>query len=271
MTLANCYPQGLLTRLPALAVRWRTSKLDDAVFAAQYFLIWQIATHDKPFASRQCKSDPRPDAAEWTAVIETADGECLRMQLLDWLERYQFRSVIANVPAALAQWLRGAWPLVLREDILKPLEVLRMQARGKRAVTVLTAWPRLREPVLNKPDAFAFFRHDLAHAYKFYHTPALYAGQRAFFTALEAAIDGGMFAAYCDDAEFVAKFHYLMGDMNTHPVHSMQYLRAILVEYYLRREQKNPVVSLSSKSERIIKSIMHAFEATALRVACAYS
>jgi hypothetical protein len=52
MTLPSGYPRELLTRLPALAVRWRTSKLDDAVFAAQYFLVWQIATHDKLFASR---------------------------------------------------------------------------------------------------------------------------------------------------------------------------------------------------------------------------
>lgn len=265
----NGYQQELLARLPTLAVRWRTGELDDAVFAAEYFLIWQIAKHGKQFASRRCKSDPRPDAAAWVAVIETAEKENLKMRLFDWLKRYQFCGVIGNVPFTLAQWLRGAWPLVLREDIPKPLEVLRMQARGKRAVTVLTAWPHLVGPVLDKPDAFAFFRHDLAHAYKFYHAPDLYFGQLAFFTALEAAIDRDMFTEYLDDAEFVTKFKYLMSDMNTHPLHSVQYLRAILIEYYLRRENKSPALSLSSKSERTIEEIMHVFEATAPQAVCA--
>ena len=92
--------------------------------------------------------------------------------------------------------------------------------------------------VLNKSDAFAFFRHDLEHAYKFYHSPALYTGQCAFFARLETAFDRGVFAPYFDDAEFVTRFHYLMSDMNTHPEHSRQYLRAILIEFYRRRERK---------------------------------
>jgi hypothetical protein len=269
MTHSSGYQQELLTHLPTLAVRWRTGELDDALFAVEYFLIWQIAKHGKQFASRRCKSDPRPDAAAWVAVIETAEKENLKMRLFDWLKRYQFCGVIGNVPAALAQWLRGAWPLVLREDIPKPLEVLRMQARGKRAVTVLTAWPHLVEPVLDRPDAFAFFRHDLEHAYKFYYAPDLYSGQLAFFTALEAAIDRDMFTMYLDDTEFVTKFNYLMSDMNTHPLHSVQYLRAILIEYYYRREHKNTALSLSSKSERTIKEIICAFEVTAPQPVCA--
>jgi hypothetical protein len=264
----NDVSQELLTRLPGLAVRWRAGEFDAAVFAALYFLHWQIATHGQAFASRKRKHDPRPDAAEWLTVLETAEAERWRVPLLDWLERYQFRGVIGNVPVALAQWLRGAWPLILREDIPKPLDVLRMQARGTRAVTLITAWPRAREPVLNKPDAFAFFRHDLEHAYKFYHSPALYAGQRGFFARLEAAFDRGVFAPYFDDAEFVTRFHYLMSDMNTHPEHSRQYLRAILIEFYRRRECKAVSERLNVEAERAIEDVMRAVEAPTL-LACA--
>ena len=187
------------------------------MFAALYFLHWQMAIHGRQFASRRDRDDTRADMAAWLAAMETKGGEALRAQLLDWLRRYQFRGVTANVPAALVQWLQGAWPLVLREDIPGPREVLRMQARGTRAVTALTALPRMRESVLNKPDAFAFFLHDLEHAYKFFHSPALHVGQRIFFTALEDAIDRGVFVSYFGDAGFVDRFHYLMSDMNTHP------------------------------------------------------
>src|SRR3989344_4178654 len=179
--------QELLHRLPALAQRWRAGAIDAATFAALYFLHWQIAIHGQAFASRKNKCDARPNATEWLAVMQTAEQEGLRECLLDWLGRYQFRCVIGNVPVVLVQWLRGAWPLILREDIQEPLDVLRMQARGRRAVTIVSEHPRLRQPVLNKPDAFAFFLHDLEHAYKFFHSPLLHAGQCAFFAALENA------------------------------------------------------------------------------------
>lgn len=248
--LSNC--------LPVLAARWRTGEIDAAEFAALYFLHWQITTHGQAFASRKRKHDPRPDAAEWLALLAKEAGARRRVQLHDWLDRNQFRGVTGNVPVALVRWLHGAWPLILREDIPKPLEVLRMQARGSRAVTVITAWPRAGKPVLNKPDAFEFFRHDLEHAYKFYHSPALFAGQRAFFARLETAFDRGVFVPYFDDAEFVIRFDYLMSDMNTHPEHSCQYLRAILIQYYARRERKAPAERLSAEAEQAVVDVMRA-------------
>jgi hypothetical protein len=246
MSNLNDVSQELSARLPGLAARWRAGEFDAAVFA-----------------SRKRKNDPRPDAEEWLAMLAAPQGEARRARLLDWLERYQFRGVIGNVPVALVQWLRGAWQLILREDIPSPRDVLRWQARGTRPVTVVTAWPRALEPVLNKPDAFAFFRHDLEHAYKFYHAPALYAGQCAFFARLEAAFDRGVFAPYFDDAEFVTRFHYLMSDMNTHPEHSRQYLRAILIEFYRRRECKTLTEWLNAAAERAIANVMRVLEAPA--------
>ncbi|MHB1141875.1 MAG: hypothetical protein ACYC1T_08970 [Sulfuricaulis sp.] len=269
MSSPNDAPRELLPRLPGLAQRWRAGEIDAAVFAALYFLHWQMATHGRQFASRRNKGDPRPDANEWLSVMETAKGKGLREHLLAWLGRYQFRGVIDNVPVALLQWLRGAWPLILREDIPEPLEVLRMQARGCRAVTILTEYPRLCQPVLNKPDAFVFFRHDLEHAWKFFHSPVLRDGQCAFFTALEKAFDRGVFAPYLGDPGFTGKFHYLMSDMNTHPEHSRQYLRAILVEFYLRREQKRLKQPLSAVAEEKMDEVMRAVAVPAPQQACA--
>ena len=260
MEIANEPSQKPLSHLPRLAERWRAGEFDDAEFAARYFLCWQIAAHGEQFASRKRKGDPRPEAGAWLARIETGGGAALRGRLCDWFSRYQFRGVIANVPVALGQWLRGAWPLVLREDIPGPREVLSLQARGARPVTALTAWPRLLQPVLKKSDAFAFFLHDLEHAYKFFYSPVLHAGQRAFFSALEGAVGRGEFTPYFDNAEFVEKFDYLMSDMNTHPEHSRQYLRAILVEFYLRHERKAPAEALSPAAERAIANLMRTVE-----------
>lgn len=238
--------------------RWRSGEIEAPVFAGLYFLLWQVARHGAGFAARRWKLDPRPDAAACLALLARPGGDGLREDLLVVFERYQFRGVIANVPFALAQWLRGAWALALREDIPPPLEVLRMQAAGTRAVTALTSPARLCRPVLHKPDAFAFFVHDLEHAYKFFFSPELHAGQRAFFARLAAACDRGVFAPYLAEAAFTTRFHYLMSDMNTHPEHSRQYLRAILVEFHLRREGRTPADALSPAAERAIGDVMQA-------------
>ena len=259
----------LLSRLPGLTQRWRAGEFEPPELAALYFLHWQISLHGQNFASRKNKGDPRPIASEWLTVMEKAIGEDLRKRLRNWLECYQFRGVVSNVPVALLQWLRGLWPLILREDIPGPQEVLHMQARGYRAVTIFTTYPRLCMPVLNKPNAFAFFLHDLEHAYKFFHSPTLHNGQCEFFTLLEDAIDRGVFAPCFKDAEFVVKFHYLMSDMNTHPEHSRQYLRAILVEHQLRSERKAPKDALSSTAERVIKEVMRAAGVHVPLVICA--
>ena len=97
----------------------------------------------------------------------------------------------------------------------------------------------------------------------------MHAGQRAFFAALEDAIDSGVFAPHFGDAEFTGKFQYLMSDMNTHPEHSRQYLRAILVEFYLRREQKWRKQPLSAAAEEKMDEVMRAVAVPALQQACA--
>ena len=62
-------------------------------------------------------------------------------RLLHYLQRYGFLGVIANVPAALCAWLRESWPLSLFERIPSPEEVLEMQVRGTRPVTILPHFP----------------------------------------------------------------------------------------------------------------------------------
>ena len=270
MTGSKDVSHELLTRLPALAARWRAGEFEAPVFAAMYFLHWQIARNGQPFASRKRKMDPRrPVAAEWLAEMETAQGHVLHACLLDYLERYQFRGVIDNVSIALRQWLRGHWSLTLREDIPGPREVLRMQTHGTRPVTVLTAYPRLLKPVLKKSDAFAFFLHDLEHAYKFFYAPSLHACQCEFFTRLDEVLDRGVFEPYREDPGFSEQFDYLMSDMNTHPEHSRQYLRAVLIEFHLRREGKVLTARLSPAAEREIENILEVMRISAPLAVCA--
>lgn len=230
--------------------------MSDAAYAAWYFLIWQVATHGGRFASRRSKSDARADAEAWFSELEALSANDLDSALAHYCERYHFTGIIANVPGALCAWLRGQWRLTLCEYIPSPLAVLAMQARGTRPVTVFSDPERLHRPVLTKINAFAFMVHDLEHAHKFFHDPDLHGGQLRFFREIESAEVGGMFGCYRHDPIFAEKFDYLISDMNTHVMHSLQYLRAILIEHHLRRESKPMQETLSREGDAAVDDLM---------------
>lgn len=235
--------------LALTTARWRAGGISDAAYAGLYFLHWQAARHGPRFASRRRRADPRPDPIAWLEETADLEAHAVNAYLLRYFQRYQFFGVIDNVPAALAAWLKGEWPLTLCGHIPGPAEVLRMQTAGTRPVTVISAWPRLLAPVLGKPDAFAFMVHDLEHAFKFFHDPAMHREQREFFRALLAFLEAGRFDGYLADPVFAEKFAYASSDMNTHPFHAALYLRAILLELHLRREGLRRQWDLSAKAQ----------------------
>ena len=255
------HDREFLERLSDLASGWRVGRIGDAAYAALYFLQWQAGTHGNRFASRKFKSDPRPEAGSWFADCDQMPAEGLTAFLARCFERYHFLGVIPNVSAALCAWLRGQWRLSVCERIPSPEEVLRMQCRGTRPVTILPASPRMLQPVLHRPNAFAFMVHDLEHAYKFFHDPELHEGQRKFFSVILELIEEGNLQRYEEDPIFAEKLSYLISDMNTHILHSLHFFRAILIEFYLRHEQKHRYDTLSSMACGEVSEMMQSMGA----------
>lgn len=245
--------------LANLLRRRHADDINDAAYAALYFLHWQVAIHGRRFASRRFKHDPRPNHIVWMMDVDRTAGDELQARLIRYFERYSFLGVIPNVCTALHAWLHGRWPLTLCEHVPSPEEMLRMQVQGSRAVTILSEYPRLLQPVLKKPSAFAFMVHDLEHAYKFFYDPDLHEGQKGFFSRVLNLIERGLFDDCMRDPVFVEKFNYLISDMNTHVMHSLQFLRAILIECHLRNEGKEARESMSQKAQAEVDAIMRLF------------
>ncbi|OGI66841.1 MAG: hypothetical protein A2W18_02565 [Candidatus Muproteobacteria bacterium RBG_16_60_9] len=49
-----------------------------------------------------------------------------------------------------------------------------------------------------------------------------------------------------------------MSDMNSHPQHGREYLRAILIEHYLRRAGSSPAAELDAGARLAIERILNA-------------
>ena len=248
----------LTTDLPQLAARWHSGELSDATCAAAYFLLWQIDRYGTRFASRTTRTVAKPDAEQWRShLLQTGDTE-LKKNLTAWFRHYRFFRVIPSVPEALHGWLQQGWPLRLLTHIPTPLQVLDMQVQGIRPVTLISDYSRAIRPVLGKASGFDFLVHDLEHAWKFCHDPDMFHAQRRFFALIARTIQSGLLDTCLSEDIFARQFDYLISDMNTHPVHSLRYLHAVLIECLLRREGKDMRAILSEPSQQELLDIMAA-------------
>jgi hypothetical protein len=246
----------MLDHIPETVDRWRNRSISAPAAAALYFLYWQIHLHGAQFASRRFKGDARPQGQLWLEMLTNLDGIELDQWLIQCFSRYQFKGVIGVVPLAMSEWLKGEWPLELMLHIPSPTEVLAMQVKGSRPVTLVVGESRMLRPVLTKTNGFQFLVHDLEHAHKFFADPVLHDSQRLLFAKLAEATDAPWLTDFLTDSVFRQKFEYLISDMNTHPMHSLLYLRAILVEAYLKREGKCVTEALSPGAWKEIKDFV---------------
>ena len=124
---------------------------------ALYFLYWQMAFHGRQFAARKNKGDARPDATEWLNTMETARGDDLREQLarlagalsVSWRNQQ-----CAGRDGPLAAWRLAADPA---RRCSATSGRTTDAGCGRRAVTVLTEYPRLCQPVHEQTRRLCFF------------------------------------------------------------------------------------------------------------------
>ncbi|MGI9211596.1 MAG: hypothetical protein ACR2HF_03920, partial [Methylococcaceae bacterium] len=207
--------------------------------------------------ARKSRSDPKPDPILWLDELNPETKTGLDTELVFRLETFQYKGIIPGVPKALAEWLRGRWPLTLLERVPGSREVLDFQVRGTRPVTLMAAYPRMLEPVLGKANGLDFMVHDLEHACKFFADAELNRLQRQFFRWLWKAETEGVLNPWPDDAVYAQRLDYLISDMNTHPVHGLRYLSANLVECVLRQEGKAVNDALSDQGEAVLAGQLH--------------
>ena len=146
---------------------------------------------------------------------------------------FYFRGVVLDSHEGILGWLDQRYPLRLRLDIPSPQEMLEIQCLGQRWVTLhcganvqFRAYGRHR-------DACTFLLHDFEHAHKFFASGESHRGQVRFFRALKSS--GAFFDRWTGDPGFVRDLDYLKSDMNSHPVHLMKYLKAVILSAEMRR------------------------------------
>lgn len=177
-------------------------------------------------------------------------------------QRFFFKGVVLDSHEGMVAWLEGRYPLELRYDIPSPQEMLEAQVEGLRFVTLM---PEPEQQLLNygrHKDACAFTLHDLEHAHKFYGDANSCRGQICFFRGLKVALP--LFVPWSSDSVFERDLNYLMSDMNSHPVHLVKFLKAIVLSAEVRRTG-DPRPDLS----QVFSELFSAWEMRAETLDCA--
>jgi hypothetical protein len=133
-----------------------------------------------------------------------------RAPLVRLFAEERLHRVPLEVARALVAWADG-FPVELLGRIPEPREVLALQARGARCVSLLPE----NVPTSPHADALAFALHDLCHLDKFVDAEH-HLGQVGFFACLDACVAGPAWSALEGslDEAFRRDWHHVAADMN---------------------------------------------------------
>ncbi len=163
---------------------------------------------------------------------------------------HSWRSIPFSVQKSLSAWNSALYPLNLLTHLPSADDVLQMQARGRRCVSMLLEPEQIHSFVEEGRDVLGFIVHDLIHADHFFHDPLRAQAQVLFcqklLEVLKLAVIQHML--FIDDA-FRKEFHYLMSDMNSVPLHLLKTLKAILLGFYKRQNEGDMKQALSARAE----------------------
>ncbi|KHD88407.1 MAG: hypothetical protein OM95_09800 [Bdellovibrio sp. ArHS] len=248
---------------------WRQRHLSDVEIVAAYIFIFSFLRRPKDFLGGVHHAFAVPDSSspslrsdEFVDVLRTVlpaplqNAKSLQRfaaatPFVDHFCSLSWRSIPLAVPRSLVAWREGLYPLDLLTDVPTPEEVLDMQARGRRCLSMLIEKEQILNFVEEGRDVLGFIVHDLIHADHFFADSEKAQAQILFCQRLRILAQMPTIQQMLyNDTLFRGEFHYLMSDMNSVPLHLLKTLKAILLGFYKRKEGLSMAESLPAQIEQ---------------------
>lgn len=213
--------------------QWQKKQIDDYEMVARYIVTlaqfrspkdWYQGTNNRLHHLQKPLSDQHPYLKQFLSI--------------------RIKSIPEVIHQTLIYWFNGQWKLVLMEEIPSPKELLIIQRKGQRCVTMPMKLHQFQHYVLGERDVLSFILHDLIHAERFFGRPEIYHGQLGLYAFFDKHYSA--FEPLLNDSLFKEEFDYAISDMNAYCVHVLKFLKSATLNYFLRKNNKDHFQRLDS-------------------------
>jgi hypothetical protein len=191
---------------------------------------------------------------------------------------YNLKAIPESINRTMIHWYQDSWSIEMLEHIPTPRELLRLQVKNTRCITVITDPNEIDSFVLATRDPLSFVLHDLMHADQFFSQIESQKGQLGFYHLINSIYDQPELRNLLkNDANFKKEFEYVASDMNAYVIHLFKCLKSsisrldttidkeksffdnLLIWWKMSEEEKNSSYKLSTphfnqQDEMILKT-----------------
>lgn len=148
--------------------------------------------------------------------------------LNQFLNRYRIKPLPESALRSLFKLGQKNFPLFIIDFEPTPFQLLQIQIDGQRIITFkddVEQWPT---KLYGERDPLSFVLHDLIHADHFFKDKNQHQGQMGFYKLIQKIQTDSHLQLLLNDEKFRGGFEYIISDMNAHPVHLFQTLKALI-------------------------------------------
>lgn len=140
-----------------------------------YILLFLRIRHSKNWLQKKKDFTPDPQAKKILDIIplefELNEWEKNKLQGISATElflHFNLKGIPLAVNQTMVKWAEGKWNIALLTHIPSPRELLRMQVKNTRCITLTVKHDEIDQLVLSSRDPLSFVLHDLHHAEHFF-------------------------------------------------------------------------------------------------------
>lgn len=152
------------------------------------------------------------------------------ISVIELFEFYNLKGIPLAVNRTMSNWAHGLWKIALLTYIPSPRELLSMQVKNTRCITLTVKPNEIDKLVFSSRDPLSFVLHDLHHADHFFNQDESLKGQLGFYSLVEKIYDRPQLKkALKEDQQFKIEFDYVVSDMNAYVIHLFKCFKSAFI------------------------------------------
>lgn len=140
---------------------------------------------------------------------------------------FNLKAIPLSINKTMINWHLGLWAIVVFEYIPSPRELLKLQVKNNRCITLITDLEKIDSLVFGSRDPLSFVLHDLMHADQFFSQTNSLKGQLGFYQRIDSIYNKEELKFYLkSNNSFKGEFEYVSSDMNAYVIHLFKCLKS---------------------------------------------